>query len=267
MKTSAFPSTFRSSFRWNLALAVLVTLAGVSLAGCRHGRSENNDPVLQLSAAESLAKGQQLMLVEKYGQARKYLTHAFEVEPNSASGREALLLVADCLYKDGGTQNLVQAEAKYRDFLNRFPTSDRAPYVQLQIGNSLADRVERPDRDQNVTRQALVAYEDLMRLYPTSQEASQGKERMEAMRNKLGEHELQVARFYYRFGIPVATVGRLEFLLASYPEFGAKDEVYYYMGMALDRMGKPEEADQWFEKLRKEFPQSSYASQAPEARG
>ena len=30
----------------------------------------------------------------------------------------------------------VQAEAKYRDFLNRFPTSERAAYVQLQIGNA-----------------------------------------------------------------------------------------------------------------------------------
>ena len=110
------------------------------LAGCRH--SQRQDPLLQLSAAESLAEGQRLMALEKYAQARKYLTHAFEVEPNSVSGREALLLVADSLYKQGGTQNLVQAEAKYRDFLNRFPTSDRAPYVQYQIGASLAGRVE-----------------------------------------------------------------------------------------------------------------------------
>ncbi len=163
------------------------------------------------------------MAIEKYSQARKYLTHAFEVEPNSTSGREALLLVADSLYKQGGTQNLVQAEAKYRDFLNRFPTSERAAYVQLQIGNSLAARVERPDRDQSVTRQAVAALEDLLRLYPTSEHAAEAKQRLAEVRAKLGEHEFEVARFYYRYGIPVATANRLNFLLANYPEFAEKD--------------------------------------------
>ena len=86
----------------------LVLLAASTLAGCKSG-GQNDDPLMQLSAAESLTEGQRLMETEKYAQARKYLTHAFEVEPNSASGREALLLVADSLYKQGGTANLVQA--------------------------------------------------------------------------------------------------------------------------------------------------------------
>ena len=250
-------------FRTDIALLAAVLLAGVTLSGCKSGRAEREDPLMQLSAAESLAEGQRLMGVEKYSQARKYLTHAFEVEPNSTSGREALLLVADSLYKQGGTQNLVQAEAKYRDFLNRFPTSDRAPYVQLQIGNSLAARVERPDRDQSVTRQAVAAFEDLLRLYPTSEYAAEAKQRLADVRVKLGEHEFQVARFYYRYGIPVATANRLNYLLATYPEFAEKDKVYYYLGLALKRMGKPEEAAQWFEKLRQEFPQSGYTHDIP----
>jgi len=250
--------------RIHILLLAAAVLAGGALTGCRSGhRAERQDPLLQLSAAESLAEGQRLMGVEKYSQARKYLTHAFEVEPNSTSGREALLLVADSLYKQAGTQNLVQAEAKYRDFLNRFPTSDRAAYVQLQIGNSLAARVERPDRDQSVTRQAVAAFEDLLRLYPTSEYAAEAKQRLADVRVKLGEHEFQVARFYYRYGIPVATASRLNYLLAAYPEFAEKDKVYYYLGLALKRMGKPEEAAQWFEKLRQEFPQSGYTHDIP----
>jgi outer membrane protein assembly factor BamD len=249
--------------RIHVAFLAVALLAGGFLTACKSGRAEREDPLLQLSAVESLAEGQRLMGIEKYSQARKYLTHAFEVEPNSTSGREALLLVADSLYKQAGTQNLVQAEAKYRDFLNRFPTSDRAPYVQLQIGNALAARVERPDRDQSVTRQAVAAFEDLLRLYPTSEYAAEAKQRLADVRVKLGEHEFQVARFYYRYGIPVATANRLNYLLATYPEYAEKDKVYYYLGLALKRMGKPEEAAQWFEKLRQEFPQSGYTHDIP----
>jgi outer membrane protein assembly factor BamD len=250
------------SQRVHVTLVVCTLLVVTALAGCKSGR-QREDPLLQLSAAESLSEGQRLMASEKYSQARKYLTHAFEVEPNSTSGREALLLVADSLYKQGGTQNLVQAEAKYRDFLNRFPTSERAAYVQLQIGNSLAARVERPDRDQSVTRQAVAALEDLLRLYPTSEHAVEAKQRLAEVRAKLGEHEFEVARFYYRYGIPIATANRLNHLLANYPEFAEKDKVYYYLGLALQRMGKPEEAAQWFDKLRQEFPQSDYTREIP----
>ena len=44
----------------------------------------------------------------------------------------------DALYLAGGEQNYIRAEAKYRDFQNRFPTSQRGDYVLFQIANSLA---------------------------------------------------------------------------------------------------------------------------------
>ena len=247
-------------------LLPLVLLAVGLALGCRGAARE--DPIMRLAAAESLAEGKRLMELEKYGQARKYLAHAFEIEPNSVSGREALLLVADAMYKEGGGENLIAAEAKYRDFLNRFPTSDRAPYVQFQIGASLAGRVERPDRDQAVTQRALTAFQEVVRLYPGSAEAQQAQERIAELRGRLAEHEFQVARFYYRFGIPRATSSRLNFLLGNYPEYPDKDKVYFYLGMAHQRMAQPEEARQWFDKLREEFPSSEWVGEIPrEQRG
>ena len=245
--------------RRRLAAVLALALIGALAAGCRGGVKE--DPILQLSAAESLTEGKRLLEAGKHAQARKYLAHAFEIEPNSLSGREALLLVADSLYLEGSHENLVQAEAKYRDFLNRFPTSERAAYVQLQIGNALAGRVERPDRDQTVTLQAVTAFEELQRLYPTSDEAATAREKVVELRQRLAEHEFLVAFFYYRFGLPNATASRLELLLTSYPEYSQKDKVYYYLGLATDRMGQKEEADKWFDKLRQEFPSSGYVAE------
>src|SRR5690606_9490055 len=72
-----------------LALALAVAVAAASTA-CRSGAED--DPILRLSAIESLAEGRKLLDAAKYRQARPYLQHAFEVEPNSATGREALLL-------------------------------------------------------------------------------------------------------------------------------------------------------------------------------
>lgn len=236
----------------------------VALAGCRSGAAE--DPLLQLSAEESLAQGKELLANQKYARARPYFTHAFEVEPNSAIGREGLLLAADTYYQEGGTTNYVQAEAKYRDFLNRFPTSEQAPYVQFQIANSLAKRMEKPDRDQTVTHKALEAYRELARLYPTSEYAAQAQEQIALVENNLAEHEFTVGRFYLRYGVAVGAVQRFELLLDSYPRYPNRDKVIYHLGLAYEMMGKKDDADKAFDRLRAEFPQSPFLAEIPQRR-
>lgn len=242
-------------------IVLLLAVAGLALAGCKSGAPE--DPILRLSAEESLVQGKDLLAREKYERARPYFTHAFEVEPNSAVGREALLLAADTYYLQGGTTNYVQAEAKYRDFLNRFPTSAQSAYVQFQIANSLAKRMEKPDRDQSVTRKALEAYQELIRLYPTSEYAGQAREQMNAVLSNLAEHEFLIGRFYLRYGASVAAAERFDYLLSTYPQYKQRDKIIYHLGVAYENSNKPEEARKAFERLRSEFPQSPFVQQIP----
>jgi len=244
---------------------VLLALLGLPAASCRSG--PNEDPVLRLSAEESLVQGKELLAKKKYARARPYFTHAFEVEPNSAIGREGLLLAADTYYLEGGSANYIQAEAKYRDFLNRFPTSAQAPYVQFQIANSLAKRMEKPDRDQTGTRKAMEAYQELIRLYPTSEYAQQAQEQIKLVQANLAEHEFLIGRFYMRYGLLPAAVERFDFLLQAYPEYPDKGKVYYHLGMAHQKMHHTEEAQKAFERLRTEAPDSPWIAQIPEKNG
>lgn len=200
---------------------------------------------------------------EKYPSARRYLLHAFEVEPNSAQGREALLLAADCFFLDGGSQNWIQSEAKYRDFQNRFPTSPRSAYVQFQIGRSLAQRMEKPDRDQSTAGKALQAFEDLIRLFPTSEHAAEAERQIVLVRNNLAEHEYLVGYFYLRYGLPIASVGRFETLLEDYPDYQAPDKVLYHLGLAYQRMQRADEAAATFSRLRKDHPASPWLTKLP----
>lgn len=222
------------------------------------GGAGREDPILRLAAEESLEKGKELMEQEKYVLAREYLNHAFEVEPNSASGREALFLAADSHYLQGGHDNYVRAESKYRDFLNRFPTSDRGDYVQFQIANSLAKRIGKPDRDQQPTHEALEAYQELIRLYPGSEYAAQAGEQVAVVRNQLAEHEFGVGHFYLRMRNPFGATQRLEELLENFPEYPERDKVLYYLAQAYRMTKKEEEADNTIERLREEYPDSQY---------
>lgn len=245
-----------------LAIAFVFPFLAVSCKSNIH-----NDPILRLSAAESLAEGKRLFEREKYDRARPYFSHAFEVEPNSSIGRESLLLVADCYSLSGSAADLIQAEAKYRDFQNRFPTSDRAPYVQYQIATSLARRIERADRDQAATVKAREALEDLIRLYPTNEYAEKAREELETVVNRLAEHEFIVGRFYQRYGVPGAAATRIEGLLQNYPTYSGKDAALYYLGRAYIDLARPDDAQATFARLREEHPESKYTRKIPGKKG
>ena len=241
----------------NLLVVVLLVFA----TACTGGRKE--DPILQLSAAEALAQGKDLIAQEKYLRARPYLVHAFEVEPNSVTGREGLLLAADTFYLEDNRAAYIQAEAKYRDFLNRFPTSDRAAYAQFQRANSLARQMEKPDRDQKTTRRALESYQELMRLYPTSEYAAQAREQIVVVRSNLAEHEYVVGRFYNRFRLPKAAAGRFEGLLEDFPEYAEKDKVLFQLGQAYASMRQVDKAESTFDRLKRQYPDSPWVEDIP----
>ena len=241
-----------------LAWALLPVL--LLAAGCGKRR---DDPILRLSAAEALEIGKQLLEQEKYFKARQHLTHAFEVEPNSRSGREALLLAADAYFLHGGPDNYIKCEAKYRDFLNRFPTSDKAGYAQFRVAQCLARRVEKPDRDQKVTRDALRAYEELLRLYPSSPHIPEARQDMQEVIDRLAAHELVIGSFYttyYGRGICAATIQRLKDLHTEYPTFSEMDAVHFHLGVAYRRCRQPEDADREFETLRRDYPDSGFVA-------
>lgn len=245
------------------ALAIIVAVLVLALAGC-HSKTTKQDPILKLSAEESLAQGKDFLAKKQFDRARPLFTHAFEVEPNSRVGREGLLLAADTYFLEGGEANFVQAEGKYRDYLNRFPTSDQAAYVQFQIANSLAKRMDRPDRDQSVTRKSLEAYQELIRLYPTSEYATRAQEQLVVVSGNLAEHEYIIGHFYLRYGAAQAAIKRLEYLMQTYPKYGSMDKVIYDLGMAYQRARKPQDAKKQFDRLRTEYPNSKLVKQIPQ---
>ncbi|MEM1206011.1 MAG: outer membrane protein assembly factor BamD [Acidobacteriota bacterium] len=247
-------------------LPVLWTLVLV-VSLCTVGCSKRDDPILRLSADEALDLGKQFLADEKYYKARRHLIHAFEVEPNSRSGREALLLAADALFLQGGTENFIKCEAKYRDFLNRFPTSDRADYAQFKVAACLAARSERPDRDQKVTRQAIESYGELLRLYPTSTYVADTRQRILELTDQLAAHEMVIGRFYNRYagrGICTASINRFEYLQENFPEYSGMDEVLYQLSIAYHRCLRSADALESLADLRRRYPDSEWLDEAAE---
>lgn len=217
---------------------------------------------MKMSKDQLFDRGEQFFAKKRYQKARTYYSYVYENFPNDPIGRRALLRVADTYYAQADPVNLVEAQYKYRDFINRYPGSDRADYAMLQIANVSYLQMEKPDRDQQKTREAVEKYQDMLRGYPKSSLRPEAEKRLQDAQDRLGRHEHLVAKYYIKRGSYDAAVRRLNGLVEQYPNYRDRDGVFFDLGTALERMGRKAEARLYFERVLSEFPKSQYADKA-----
>lgn len=247
-------------------LIIVAALLLTSLAACNRGPRQYRpvvDPeLLQLTKEQVWARAEDQFQRERWQRARSYFSHVYETWPNDPLGRRSLLRIADTFYEQGDAVNLVEAQYKYRDFINRYPTSEYADYAMLRIGMTAFKQMERADRDQQKTREAVEKFNDMIRTHPNSALRAEAEARRQDALDRLAEHELIVARFYMKRGSWNAATQRLNFLIDTYPNFKARDEAFLALGTALAKLGRNGEARLYFERVVSEFPQSESAEDA-----
>ena len=243
-----------------------IAIGLVLIAACHHGPRQYRptvDPeLMKLSSEQVWSRAEDFYAHHKWQRARTYYTYLFENHPNEVLGRRALLRVADTYYEQGDQVNLVEAQYKYRDFVNRYPTSEQADYAMLRMAMCSYKQMEKPDRDQGKTKEALEKFTDMLRTYPNSSLKGEAKTRRQDVLDRLAKHEHQVARFYIKRNSWNAAVQRLNFLIDTYPNYNDRAGAFYDLGTALHNLGRKGEAKLYFERVVTEFPQSDYADRA-----
>lgn len=245
-----------------MILAVMLLVVAACNRGPRRVRPAVDPELLKLSKEQIFQLAEDQFAKRKWQRARNYYQHVYESFPNDPLGRRSLLRVADTFYSQGDPVSLVEAQYKYRDFINRYPTSEQADYAMLQIAMCSFKQMEKPDRDQQRTREAVEKFDDMLRAYPRSALRPDAEARRQEALDRLAKHEHLVARFYIKRGSFTAAVQRLNFLLETYPQYGDRAAAFFDLGMSLDELGRDGEARLYYERVLTEFPQSEYAERA-----
>jgi outer membrane protein assembly factor BamD len=245
-------------------LLIVATLFVV--AACNRGprvyRPVVDPELLRMTKEQVFERGEALFERRKWQRARTYYSHVYETYPNDPLGRRSLLRIADTFYEQGDPVNLVEAQYKYRDFINRYPTSEQADYAMLRIAMCSYQQMEKPDRDQQKTREAVEKFDDMLRAYPNSALKGEAQARRQDALDRMARHEHIVAKFYIKRGSHNAAVQRLNFLIDTYPQYNDRAGAFYDLGTALTRLGRGGEARLYFERVVTEFPDSEYAEPA-----
>ena len=177
--------------------------------GCLFGEKRTE------TADELAEKGMEYFDDEDYFDALKAFTTLKERYPYSRYAILAELKVADAHFH---RKEYAEAIAAYADFLQLHPKNDAIPYVLYQIGECYYKQLLSEDRDQTPTRRAITAFQRLLKEHPNSTYANTAKERIQDCRKLLAQHELYVAKFYFKSKLYEAALGRFEGLLASYKD-------------------------------------------------
>lgn len=245
----------------SLALALLLASAGLSGCGVFSGGgdvpgSENLDR-LYAEARSDIESG-------SFDRAIKSLERIDARATGTLLGQQALL---DLAYAQWKSTERVTALATVDRFIKMHPSSpafDYALYLRGMInfnedvgflgalaGQSIAER------DQRSSREAFQSFSQLVQQFPGSRYAPDARLRLDYIVNSLAEHEVHVARYYFRRGAYLAAATRASQAVTEFDRAPAAKEALGIMAASYDRLGLTELRDAAERVLRKNFPDAS----------
>lgn len=242
-----------------LGLAAMLALSA-ALSGC------GSTPKDERGSAEKLyADAKDDLTAGSYDAAIK----GFEKVEGRAAGtllaQQAMLDMAYAQWKSG---ERVQAIATLDRFLKMHPSSpafDYALYLKGLVNFndnmgflSSISRQNVSERDQQASRDAYQAFQQLVEQFPESKYTPDARQRMDYIVNALAEYEVHVARYYYRRSAYLAAANRAQLAVREYQGAPAVEEALYIMVVSYEKLGLTALRDDAERVMKKNFPSSRH---------
>lgn len=247
--------------------AVVGWLLFATLAGCGGPQEPEITPATLGADRLLYERGTAALEEGDWMRAREYFVQLRDGYPQSGLRADARLAVAETYEAEGSLESSVSAIASYQEFLSLYPTHERAAYAQYRLGMVYFNQMRAPDRDQTDTQNAIQEFERFIQRYPNSNLMPDVRTHLRLARDRRSESELIVGRYYYRRRWWPGAIDRLRSILDTDPGFSGRDAVYFYLGDALTRTNRLEDAQEaveLLERIPEEFPESEYLESGAE---
>jgi outer membrane assembly lipoprotein YfiO len=242
----------RSTLR---VLLISGLLAGLWACGPKGAKLQKSvvppDKTLFETGSEYLQKSQ-------YIKARLAFQTLINTYPDSELSADSYLAIGDSFYDEGGTENLLQAEDQYKNFIVFFPTNPKAADAQMKIISLNMKMMRAPDRDSSYSVKAHGAIRRMIEQFPDSDYVPIAKEYLKEVEENLAMGNFGVGNFYSERGNFPGATSRYKEVVENYPDFSLLDEAYFRLGDALEKSKNPDEAAIYYGRIAQQFPKSRY---------
>ncbi len=190
--------------------------------------------------------------------ARMIFKEIMHLYPDSIYARRAKIGVADSHFFQRGIASKIMAAAEYNEYVSFYPNSPDAVYAKYQAAICFLKQVKSSGRDQTNTFKAIKAFNEVIELYPDSDEAEQSKKKIVELRKKLAKHYYSIGYYNMRFKAYKGAVVRFKQVMDEYPEFEDKEKLYFYAGKSYLAMADFDTAISFFNKVLETKGDSKY---------
>ena len=114
------------------------------------------------------------------------------------------------------------------------------------------------DRDPKASRDAFLAFKEVVTRFPDSRYAPDSGARMRYLVNALANNEVHVARYYMKRGAYVAAANRAQYAIEHYPQAPMIEEAMVILMQAYNQLGLTDLRDSTQRVLLTNFPNSPY---------
>src|SRR6266404_1037613 len=188
---------------------VVATLVAIGLlVGCSAKKEKLGADEYYKSATEAFTK-------ENYPVAVNNYKDLLDQYPFSEHAEEAELQIAHSQYK---SHHYPEAIAAFNDFQRMHPMSPHLPEVYYLLGESYMDQMTTTDRDQGAAENAHGWFRVVIDRYPTTPFAAKAQRKLEECRRALAEHELYIAKYYFKRKNLKAGENRVKGILENYAD-------------------------------------------------
>jgi outer membrane protein assembly factor BamD len=245
--------------------ALLCVWLGALLVACG---STPKDEGSTRSAERLYKEAKEDMDSGSYDRAIKSLERVEGLGAGSLLSQQAQL---DLAYLYWRTNERTQALSTIERFIKLNPSSPALDYGlylrgvinfndNLGLLGNLAGQ-DLAERDQRASRDAFVAFKQLVEQFPDSPYSADARLRMQYIVQSLANYELHVARYYFRRGAYVAAINRAQQAVSEFQQAAAVEEALFIMAQSYDRLQLPELRDAAERVLKANYPQSRFLAE------
>lgn len=246
-----------------LSKACLLGLATLLLAGCGQKSAGLQEGAVPPDRT-LFENGMKFLEKNHFIKARLAFQTLINTYPDSEYTPAAFLSIADSYYEEGGMQNLLQAEAQYKDFIIFYPTHEMADDAQMKIAAINVKLMKPYDRDSTYARKAEIELKKFLENFPDSELAPTAEEFLREVEQNRAQEGHTIGLFYFGRKSFLAAESRFKEILEKYPAFSELDGTLFRLGESLERLGRIEEASVYYSRVAAEYPFSSYFESAKE---
>lgn len=224
-------------------LPLILSLAGLALSGCSFFEKEEIKADESWSVERVYSEANAALSIGDYQKAITYYEQLEARFPFGDYAQQALLESAYAHYKSDDPETAIATLDRFVRVYPLNPNIDYAIYLRGLVNfhrdiGLIEKYVPRDEsqRDPGAAEDALRDFNTLVKRFPKSRYAEDSAQRIVYLRNRLAQHEINVANYYMRRGAYLAAANRGKYVIENYPRTPAMPEALVVMAKAYKVM-------------------------------